>query len=151
MSKSDQKLTVADGVEGGADDPGLGSGEWRNASAVGAVAGVTEGQETCDAAADGGGELAGKTVSDSTTLRVAASDNDSLGALGGSQVVKSDTLANGGGGGTDGQGVVADCGGVGTTDTLAGNVAAAKAGLQSGADIGTKSGALFVVSSCSND
>lgn len=142
MGESNEELAVADGVESSADDPGLRCREGRDAATVLAVAGVTEGEETRDTAADGGGESAGDTVGDSATLRITTANNLGLGALGGGQVVEADTLVDGSLGGSLGKSVVAESSGVWAADTLAGNVAAAEAGLQAGADIGTESGAL---------
>lgn len=142
MGEGNEELTVADRVESSADDPGLRRREGRDAATVLAVAGVTEGQETRYTAAHGAGESAGKTVGDGTTLGVTTTDNLGLRALGGGQVVEADTLVDGGLCGSLGKGVVAKTSSVWAANTLAGNVAAAEAGLQAGADIGTEGGTL---------
>lgn len=135
MGSSDIQDGTTDTVVSKAVDLDLCSRERRDLATVLTVAGVAESDETSDLVLDGSGELLGETVDDGGALRVAASDDDAVGALCVGQVEEAQTLVDSGGRGAGRGEVIEEAGGVGSADALAGYVGGAVAALEAVADL----------------
>lgn len=82
VRSSDDQSSSADGIASIADDLGLGSGEGRDTVVVLGLASIAIGDETDDAVLHGRGKSLRSPVDDGCTLRVAASHDLGLRALG---------------------------------------------------------------------
>jgi hypothetical protein len=124
VARSNEKSTTADAVGGVAVGLGLLRREVGDLAVLLAVAGVAVQHDTSNAVLDGGVELRDGVNHDGRALGVASGDNDGVRALRGRLLENADGFVVSGGSGAAGESVGADAGGVGTSDTLAGNIVA---------------------------
>jgi hypothetical protein len=103
------------------------------------VLGVPKENGTGDLLADGGVDISNSSGSESSTLTVSSSNDDSVGALLVGIVEVANHLSDGSGGSSTGEGVLADASSVSTADTLNPDSVPAILALELGSNSGTQS------------
>jgi hypothetical protein len=125
VASSDQKSTAADSIGDVAESKRLLRGEVGDLAVLLLVASVAVEHDAGDSLLSGIGQTLHGSGHDGRALRVARAHNDGVGALGRGQLEEALGLAVGGARSAFGQSVLADAGGVGSSDALAGDAVGA--------------------------
>jgi hypothetical protein len=139
MRASDDESAGADEIAGVAEDLGAVLGVRWDLATVLEVLGVPKENGTGDLLADGGVDISNSSGSESSTLTVSSSNDDSVGALLVGIVEVANHLSDGSGGSSTREGVLADASSVSTADTLNPDSVPAILALELGSNSGTQS------------
>jgi hypothetical protein len=139
MRASDDESAGADEIAGVAEDLGAVLGVRGDLATVLEVLGVPKENGTGDLLADGGVDISNSSGSESSTLTVSSSNDDSVGALLVGIVEVANHLSDGSGGSSTREGVLADASSVSTADTLNPDSVPAILALELGSNSGTQS------------
>jgi hypothetical protein len=125
VASSNQQSATANSIGDVAESERLLGREVGDLAVLLLVASVAVEHDAGDSLLGGGGQTLHGSGHDGRALGVAGSDDDGVGALGRGQLEEALGLAVGGARGAFGQSVLADAGGVGSSDALAGDAVGA--------------------------